>query len=221
MAKFEPAYNTYILPNEGGYAKLVNDKGGRTYAGIAENYNKTWVGWPFIDFEEKKLKGQPVKNNTKWAHLQPYVDGFYRDRWNKNRFGEIASQDVANFLFDYHVHSQSIAIKAVQKLLGIKQSGTMDAVTLAAINKADSAALHDSLKKERAAFFETLYNRDPTQEGFRKGWTIRLSKFPTLIKENPVPVGLALAAVGGVALVIMLNKKKQTQPEIQPLPLAA
>jgi len=209
MASFYIAYKTYIEPNEGGYAKLKHDKGGRTYAGIAENYNKQWPGWPFIDFEEKKLKGKPIPNNTVFPNLQFLVTKFYEDRWNANRFGEINNQDVANLLFDYHVHSQSSAIKGIQKVLGIEPKGKMNTQTIQAINNANAATLHNNLLQQRKNFLEKVIAKNPGYESFRKGFAIRLAKFPQLVKENALPLGLLAAAAGTILLVTIANKKKK------------
>ncbi|MCZ8355478.1 MAG: hypothetical protein O9340_12125 [Cyclobacteriaceae bacterium] len=209
MASFSIAYKTHIEPNEGGYAKLPHDKGGRTYAGIAENYNKSWEGWPYIDLQEMKLKGKPVPNNTKFPDLQFLVTKFYEDRWKANRFSEINNQDVANLLFDYHVHSQSNAIKAIQKIVGVTPDGKMGSQTIQAINKANPAIVHDALLQQRRNFLEKVINNNPGYESFRKGFAARLAKFPQLVKENALPLGLLAAAAGTILLVTIANKKKK------------
>ena len=205
MAIFETAYVTYIKPNEGGYAFVPGDKGGETYAGIARNYNPTWGGWTFIDYL-KRTKG-PISNNTTLPEIQYLVDDFYKTRWNANRFGEIKSQEVANLLFDFHVHSQSTAIKTIQAILGIGIDGVMGSQTIAAINAANPAKLHDDLKAARKEFLESLVLKDPTQQKFYDGWMARMAKFPTLVQQNVAPI-LALLAVCGFAAGIYYYAKK-------------
>lgn len=217
-ASFDIAYKKYILPNEGGYANLKNDKGGETYAGIARNYNPTWPGWTFIDFEKKRLGSEP-KNNTKWPTVQYLVDQFYLDRWNAHRFGDIVSQDVANLLYDFHVHSQSSAIKVIQKLMGVTADGAMGPATIAAINKMNAAKLHDSLVNARRQFLNALIDKNPTQEGFRDGWMKRLAKFPVLLKQVQdsgllTPI-LIVAGIGAAAVVFMQVNKKEKVKELQ------
>lgn len=213
MASFETAYTTYILPNEGGYANIKQDKGKRTYAGIAEAFNPTWKGWPLLNIEEKKVKGGKIKNNTKFAHLQPLVTKFYRDRWNKNRFGEIKSQKIANLLYDFHVHSQSTAIKFIQQLVGVRGTGVMDSPTINAINNFIPDTLHDLLLQKRRAFLESLIAKDPTQEVFRKGWMQRLDKFKTFItnKDNALPIGGIVLGAGITLYLLFAPKQKQKQ----------
>lgn len=194
MASFDIAYNKYIKPNEGGYAFVPNDKGGETYAGIARNYNPGWEGWSYIDFI-KRTKG-PIAINTMLPDIQFAVDKFYLNRWNVHRFGEINSQAIANLLFDFHVHSQAHAIKAIQQLTGVTADGVMGPRTIAAINSADPEELHDQLKAYRIRFLNSLIQQDPTQAGFFEGWMKRMANFPTLLAANAVKVGAMFAVAG-------------------------
>lgn len=202
MASFEIAYRKYILPNEGGYANIPGDKGGETYAGIARNFHPSWPGWTYIDFV-KKTKG-PIKNNTKFPDVQYQVDQFYQDWWNAKRFGEITSQDVANLLFDYNVHSSTLAIKAIQRLVGVTADGVMGPGTIAAINRNDPAKLHDALKAERTIFLDALSNK-PGQEQFKSGWLARMAKFPDLV--TPATVSLLGVAIAAGLLIFFLKPK--------------
>jgi lysozyme family protein len=202
MASFEPAYRTYIQPNEGGYANIVGDKGGETYAGIARNYFPNWPGWTYIDFI-KKTKG-PIKNNAKFPDVQSQVDQFYHDWWNSKRLSEIKSQDVANLLFDYNVHSGALAIKAIQRLVNVPADGAMGSKTITAINASDPAKLHDALKAERKALLEKLSSK-PGQEQFRNGWLTRLSKFPDLVTPTSLGI-LGGAIVIGLGIFFLRQK---------------
>lgn len=192
MASFDIAYNQYIRPNEGGYANVANDKGGETYAGIARNFNPDWPGWDYIDFI-KRTQGS-IANNTVFPQIQYMVEDFFRNRWAKNRFGEINSQAIANLLFDFHVHSQANAIRTIQQVLGVPVDGIMGPITLAAINSADEAKLHDQLKEARLAYLRRLIENDPTQAVFADGWAARVAKFPTLF--TPDTVAMVLAGIG-------------------------
>lgn len=181
-ADFRPAYDPYILPNEGGFVNDGADRGGMTYAGIARNFNPAWEGWTFIDF---KLRTQgEIKRNAKFPEIQYMVDNFYLDRWNKNGFPKIVSQHVANLLFDFHVHSQSWAIKITQRILGIAQDGAMGPQTLAAINSVNANDLHERIKNARIEFLKGLVASDPTQGKFLDGWIARVKRFPSLVTEN-------------------------------------
>lgn len=207
-ADFLPAYNTYILPSEGGYANVVGDKGGETYAGIARNFNPTWGGWTYIDYV-KRTKGA-IAHNTKFADIQYLVDDFYKARWNANRFGEIKSQEIANLLFDFHVHSQSLAIKTIQRLVGTTADGVMGNQTLAAINAANASKLHDQLKQARKEFLQSLVANNPSQQKFYEGWMARIASFPTLMKENAnIAIVLVASAVAIGGLIYLFNMSQE------------
>lgn len=198
MAIFETAYNKYIKPSEGGYSNVAQDKGGETYAGIARNYFPSWEGWAYIDFV-KRTKGAVIKRNTMFPDIDGQVTQFYRDWWTTRRFSEIKSQELANLLFDFNVNSNTQAIKTIQRLVGVTADGAMGPGTIAAINSADPAKLHDALKEERRKFYEYLLKKDPTQEVFRDGWMARVASFPSLVVTSSatwIVVGLGLLIAG-------------------------
>jgi lysozyme family protein len=203
MASFEIAYRKYILPSEGGYSNIPEDKGGETYAGIARNFHPNWPGWTYIDFV-KKTKG-PIARNTKFPDVQYQVDDFYLNWWNSQRFGEIKSQDVANLLFDYNVNSSSLAIKAIQRIVNVPVDGGMGPKTIAAINASDPTKVYTALKAERKAFYDSIVKRDPTQEKFYAGWMNRIASFPDLI--TPTSIGVVTIGLGLALLIFFLTQK--------------
>lgn len=222
---FAPAYSI-VKVNEGGYVNNPADKGGETYAGIARNFNPTWGGWAFIDFY-KRNEGAgkqlyPCVNkscaffNKKWPDIQYLVEQFYEDRFNKNRFGEINSQKVANLLFDYHVHSQSIAIKAIQRLVGATPDGVMGTQTLAAINRANADSLFAALLTERKAFLEKVIISNAGYEQFRVGFQKRLAQFEQFI-TTPGGIATGVIVVASLAtmlaLYLALREEKKKKPQ--------
>jgi len=204
---FPPAY-AVVKVNEGGYANIPGDRGLETYAGISRRYYPEWEGWPIIDAKKYRYAGNIIPINTKFSDLNFLVERFYKNMWDAGRFGEVNNQQLANLMFDYRVHSGNLAVKAVQNILRLPADGVLGPVTLAAINKANAAQLHDSLKAQRIAFLNSLADRDPTQEQFRAGWLARLSKFPDL--ATPV-VGIAgvllLLGVIGVGYYLTTEKR--------------
>ncbi len=203
MASFDIAYKTYILPNEGGYANVAADKGGETYAGIARNYNQAWQGWTFIDFEKRKLSGKPIKLNRKFPSIDYLVRDFYLNRWNSIRLTEIVNQEIANLLYDFHVHSQATAIKFIQRIVGVPADGKMGTATITTINKGNAAKIHDALLSERKKLLESLIAKNPSQEIFREGWMARLAKFPTLLSPTTGGAALGVLAVGAIILYVI------------------
>lgn len=179
MASFTIAYKNFVEPWEGGYANIAADKGGETYAGITRKNFPSWSGWSVID---AKKKSSVIRNNQKFPELNFAVTAFYEDMWNKNNFGAIVSQDVANIIFDFYVNSGNSAIKTVQRLVGVSTDGSLGNMTLEAINKRNPATLNDSIKKARIEFYNNIVKKNPSQQVFLKGWLKRINSFPTLVK---------------------------------------
>ncbi|HEY8935105.1 MAG TPA: glycosyl hydrolase 108 family protein [Cyclobacteriaceae bacterium] len=206
MASFRIAYEKYIQPNEGGYANKANDKGGETYAGIARKMNPTWKGWEYIDLQ-KRTSVKPIKSNTKFPAIQYLVADFYNKRWDSIRLSEINSQEVANLIFDFHVHSGNKAVRYAQAAVNLKPDGVMGPATIQAINKADATQVFTTILNNRKAFLDSLIKRDPTQKDFQAGWTARLSKFYDVINtikkpENAIPIGIVLVGFGLTAWLL-------------------
>lgn len=217
MADFQISYNKYVKPIEGGYVNNAADKGGETYAGIARNFNPSWLGWVSIDYT-KRVKGA-IKTNTKFPELDYLVVAFYKSLWDRNFFGSINDQEVADILFDWFVNSGSNAFytkstktDGVQEILNrlfnakISADGAMGMQTVAAINAADPVKLQTELKRQRLIFYDTIIANNPDQIIFKKGWYARLEQFPDLVKNNPVSSGLVLV---GLLLVVGYYYLKQ------------
>jgi lysozyme family protein len=200
MANFSIAYNKYILPFEGGYVNHADDKGGETYAGIARNFHPTWEGWKTIDAIKQ---GRTIKRNEKFPTLNNLVTNFFLDLWNKNRFGEIKSQDVANIFYDFYINSEKSAIKKVQEILKVSRDGVLGSNTLAAINNLDAAKLYNTIKDARIKFYETLVKNNPSQSVFLKGWMNRINSFPTLVVTGSVTIFILIGL-----FVFLLTLKK-------------
>lgn len=198
MADFQIAYTKYILPNEGGYANVLGDKGGETYVGISRVFNPTWNGWTIIDMKKSRYANGIIPHKTIFPDMQFLVDQFYQNKWDRNNFGQIQSQDIANFLFDFYVNSNNIAIKKIQQLVNVSPDGILGPQTLAAINSANASQLYTSLKKVREDFYNSLVAEDPTQSKFLKSWMNRLATFPTLLSENALPI----ASIVGILLIV-------------------
>jgi len=220
MADFKIAYYDWIKPAEGGYGWLAGDSGGETYAGISRNYNPDWKGWSSIDFEKKsKYGGKPLPNNYKIPSIDYLVVQWYNDFWNKNNFGRIANQDVANILFDWFVNSGSLAVYTpgtntygIDEILNrdynakLPTDKKVDLATVNAINNVkDQNRLHDTIKKERINFYKVLDATNPEihKANFLPGWLNRINKFPTL-STTIVFGGAALVLILLVTLILFL-----------------
>lgn len=214
MSDFGPAY---LLERkyEGYYVNNPLDKGGETYAGIPRNpgYHPEWPGWPVLDAYKKRI-GRAIKTNEQIPELEPYVQAFYQGIWNQKNFGAIASQDVANIVFDFYINSGSSGIKQTQTVLRdtFKASLAIDGVlgpdTLNIINAQDTVLLNNAIKQKRTDFYNSLVAKDPTQAAFLPGWLRRINDFPTLTKAGIGLAGIA-AAAGIFFLVRYLIKRKK------------
>ena len=161
---------------EGGYANVVNDLGEETYRGISRKLCKDWPGWPFID-EYKRKCGPPEQNYffndlTDW-----YVTDFYLDIWINEGFSELENQAIANYLFDFRVHSP-IAVKIIQRLLNdcghnFILDNQMNAEMVVALNKIDATDFLMSIKKKRIDFYNHVVDRNPSQQKFLCHWLQR------------------------------------------------
>ncbi len=219
MASFDTSYNNYIKPIEGGYVNDPNDKGGETYGGIARNYNPNWPGWTAIDYT-KQVHG-PIKRYTKFPELDYLVKAFYKNLWDKNFFGAIKSQDVADILFDWFVNSGSNAFytkstktNGVQEILNklfnakVSEDGAMGMQTVNAINAVDAAKLQHELKNERLIFYNNLIANNPSQSVFKDGWLDRLNHFKDLVTPTNSGIALLIVAVLGTIFFLTTDSKK-------------
>jgi lysozyme family protein len=143
MAKFEKAFKK-TLAREGGYVNDADDRGGRTYKGIAENYWPNWEGWPLIDelISEVKTPGLEVE-------LKKKVEDFYYENFWKplNLDHTLFTDELAEELFDTAVNQGlRTAGKYLQKALNflnndenifsnIAEDGAIGPQTLNALQK--------------------------------------------------------------------------------------
>ena len=161
---------------EGGYANVVNDLGEETYRGISRKFCKDWRGWSRID--AYKLKCGPPDQNYYFNDLTDWqVTEFYLDIWINEGFFDLENQAIANYLFDFRVHSP-IAVKIIQRLLNdcgheFKVDNQMNAGMVAALNKIDAADFLMSIKKERIDLYNHFAEHRPSQRKFLCHWLKR------------------------------------------------
>jgi lysozyme family protein len=174
-ASFQVAYRL-TESYEGGYANVANDLGGETYRGISRKFCKDWHGWTHID-KYKRKHGIPKQNFyfndlTDW-----HVIEFYLDIWVKEGFFDLENQLIANYLFDFRIHSP-IGMKMIQQQLNkygykFKLDNQMNAEMVAAINKINPKKFLSAIKKKRIEFYNHLANHNPSQKKFLSHWLKR------------------------------------------------
>jgi len=176
-ASFLNAYEM-IKSYEGGYANITNDIGEETYCGISRKFFKDWDGWYHID-EYKRTKGIPEWNHyfndiTEW-----YVIEFYVELWVKEGFFDLENQEVANYLFDFRIHSV-IGVRIIQQQLNeygyhFELNNQMNPAMVMALNKIDSKVFLKSIMEKRIDFYKQIADRDPSQQKFLPHWLKRAS----------------------------------------------
>ena len=213
MSSFGPAY---ILErkHEGYHVDNPNDKGKKTYAGIASAFYPNWSGWPIVYAHEAKI-GRSLKTNEQVPGIEPHVEAFYKSLWDSKGFGAISNQDVANIVYDWFINSGGTGIKGVQRVLNnsfgksLSVDGAFGQQTATAINSVDPVKLNNAIKQARTDFYYGLVQKDPTQAVFLKGWLNRINSFPTL---SVVGIGLGTILFGtGIFFLVrhLVNESKK------------
>lgn len=178
MAEFLKAWEI-TSQYEGYYSNSPVDKGGETYRGISRNNFPEWPGWFIVD-KHKPLKRYEKINDKR---LDGFVEGFYLlNFWHKIKGDKILDQNVANFIFDWCVHSGLSQIKKIQRLLNLNDDGSVGQLTLHAINEKNGKDLFEQMKRLREDLFKRIVKNDPTQESNFDGWMNRINSF--VYKDN-------------------------------------
>ena len=172
MSEFQTAFNKTEL-FEGGYANISGDNGGETYMGISRKFNPNWGGWAIID------RNKPIKYNARIndpSLLSLVKQFYYKNYWTKISGDLIEHQKIANFIYDYSVHSGTgRAIKKLQAALGVIQDGKIGSITLSKVNNAPPNFIK-ILVQERVNFL-TYLSTKPNQAKFKAGWLRRVNAF--------------------------------------------
>ncbi|MCL1868633.1 MAG: peptidoglycan domain protein [Paludibacter sp.] len=167
----------FILKWEGGFVNNPNDPGGATNKGVtiavwkAQGYDKNGDGR--IDVNDLKLITD--------ADAIKILKSNYWNRWFADK---ITSQAVANTLVDWVWGSGAWGIKIPQRLLGLKENGIVDYVTLNMLNNRiikDKEAFLQDLYKARYQYLNDIVKKNPKLQVFFKGWNNRMND---LVKFN-------------------------------------
>ncbi|TPG59951.1 glycosyl hydrolase 108 family protein [Ewingella americana] len=181
MAKYIDAYNGTIK-SEGGFAltNAASDLGGYTYAGISRKYNPQWAGWSLVD--KLVIQGRIIAGGKPFItpELETQVQNFYKVTfWDKIKGDIIASQAVAEYIFDFAVNTgESDAGKVAQSACkaGLKLDGAIGTLTVTAINKVPEELFLLRFYSFASEHYINEVNRVPTQIKYLKGWLIRARK---------------------------------------------
>ncbi len=126
MADFNPCFEKVILL-EGGYKlhEVFGDRGGMTYAGIAERSWPKWEGWGKIRADEYD------------SELTAMVRKFYKTEfWDRVHGDDIHSQQTAYHMFAFAVNAGlRVSVRMAQRIIGATPDGILGDRTLAKLNE--------------------------------------------------------------------------------------
>jgi lysozyme family protein len=164
-------YFQKCLKWEGGYGNIVGDSGGATKYGV------TIATW-------KMLSDSPDKNgdgvvNAEDMKLLTLDDARMVNKkfWDKIQGDKIVNQSVAMAIADFLWNSGGVAVKKLQRILGLDDDGIFGAKTLRAVNDADPEQLHAKITESRKNYFYAIVRAKPITKKFLNGWLNRLNDF--------------------------------------------
>lgn len=188
---FDKSFYEWLLPTEGGYVNDPDDKGGETYRGVARNFWPDWEGWGLIDNTDKN---QSNANITRILDsdptLQQMLGVFYKVNFWDITAGDEMHEAVSHCVFDFHINSgKSRAVKHLQRGIivcgtTLTPDGVLGPATIEAANQIDPASLCSAMLADRAAFYQVLAQKNPSQVRFLRGWLNRVAACEIFITQN-------------------------------------
>lgn len=143
------------IKREGGLSDDPVDKGGLTYKGISSKANPDL----FKD-------GLPSDEQVHKRYEDRYIVG--------PGFDKLVNPQIQSLMVDWGVNSgPSIAITALQQILGLKQDGILGSKSLSAVNAADPAKVIPRLVAERVKMIGRIISKNPSQVKYINGWLAR------------------------------------------------
>lgn len=168
MTNFEKVMEL-VMRNEGGFVlhEVEHDTGGRTFAGIAENFWAEWEGWDFID----------AGNNTSAANpkMRELVYSFYKKNfWDLMNLDGVEDFNVAYSIYDFGVNGGvRTSAKLAQKAAGAVADGKIGKNTLSAINSMDGEYFEALFAVYKLDRYMRIIGNNHSQAKFAKGWANR------------------------------------------------
>jgi len=156
-----------IIHSEGGYVWDKDDSGGETNLGVTINAWSAYLGRPINPGEMKALTRSDVK---------PFYKKMY---WDKVR-GDDLPQGVDYAVFDFAVNAgPGRAAKFLQQAVGAVADGAIGPGTMALVNKTTPAQLLQNFAKQKEDFYNSIVEKNSTQQKFLKGWLNRVAHVQT------------------------------------------
>ncbi|MDL5364561.1 glycosyl hydrolase 108 family protein [Xanthomonas sp. NCPPB 2654] len=191
MASFD-LYFPQLLRFEGGFVDDPADPGGATNRGITV---------ATFQRDAQPVLGEAPTLQALHALTPMQAAAIYKqDYWDKLDADQIASQPLAEILFDFYVNAGTEAVLLLQRILqqlgasGLAVDGQMGAATLAALQAADPAKVYALYRQGRIDYYQRLAAERPADARFLAGWIARAEWFPATL-----PSASAAAPSGDVA----------------------
>jgi lysozyme family protein len=149
-----------IIKEEGGFVNDPHDPGGMTNWGVTKKTLEDWCGHEVTEQAMRSL-------------IPADVYPLYKQRYWDAVGGDACPAGLDYALMDYAVNSgPNRAIKHLQIVLDIPQTGKMDDATKTAIAACDGAETASKLCDYRLEWLQKL----PTFARFGKGWSARVGR---------------------------------------------
>jgi lysozyme family protein len=165
-ANFDMSFDR-VMQSEGGYVWDKDDAGGETNLGVTIGAWGAYLGRPIKPGEMKVLTRSDVK---------PFYKKMY---WDKVR-GDDLPQGVDYAIFDFAVNAgPARAAKFLQQAAGAVADGAIGPGTMALVAKMPPTELLQKFARQKEAFYNSLAEKNPTQQKFLKGWLSRVAHVQT------------------------------------------
>ena len=165
-----------VLDKEGGFSDHPHDRGGPTNLGITW---KTLADWKGINHADLSPEGRDKLVADLQALTRREAAEIYRaNYWLPMRCGDLPGP-AALMLFDYGVNAgPRTAVKALQRVAGVTEDGSIGPKTLAAVRAMDAMRLLDQMAEARLAHYRGLAEFAT----FGNGWVARTQQVAALAK---------------------------------------
>lgn len=168
----------FVRKQEGGYADVAGDRGGKTMAGVTHAEYDSWRS-------AHGLELRPVSEVT-----DDEIHAIYRGYWRGAMCDRVASSGfgkLALCLLDFAINSgDGTARKYLQEVVGVDQDKIIGPKTLAAITALGENEAIGRYLARRALYCHRIIAHDPTQQQFHDNWMARIR---ANARESGVPIG--------------------------------
>ena len=206
-----PAALAATLAYEGLWSDDPRDPGGATMKGITLARYRAWK-------RDQSITPGQLRNIGDDEVKAIYKTGY----WDTVRGDDLpAGLDFA--VFDFAVNSgPARAVKALQRILGVREDGILSTITLNAVRGRNTGQLIDALTAARLAFVRSL----GTFGAFGKGWTRRIEGVQVKAHTMDMARGVVARTVSDNAIQPAAEKanasdtKATAKPGVKPAAVA-